>query len=92
MKLFLIRLKTVFQILTGRNKHWFLVELTTEQLKQSLLNEEFEISIVTHKLQHFNVLTAMNGVINNLHSEDMLLEKLKFETEAELYKTKNSKK
>jgi hypothetical protein len=83
MRRILVRITTAWRILTGVNKHWFFISLTTDELKKSLNNEDLTISVVAHKLQKFNVLSIMNGVIENLHSEDLLLERMKFEAGAE---------
>lgn len=83
MKQFIIRIKTCWEILTLKKRHWYLVSITTDELKKSLLKEEFDLDITHHKLQMYNVMELVRMHRNYFDEIDLLEQRLKFEYKAE---------
>jgi len=84
MKMFFIRLKTCFYILTGRYKHWVLINLSEEELRGLLTEKEYGTELMFHRLVPYNFYKICKDISYNLDEDDMLLKRIAFETEAEL--------
>lgn len=81
---FFVRLTTAFFILTHTKEHWFLVHFNKEELIHILKDEAFEATIMVHQLRMYNVNKAIRMIKSSVDEDDLLLQKIAFETEAEL--------
>lgn len=84
-----IKLLACYRILFG-HEHWFIVSLDTKNLKKLVSeDDEIEANILYHKLVKYNVNMLCKKIVENIDEIDWILEKAKFEAEAEEYKNNN---
>ena len=56
-----------FEILTTRN--WFLVSIPVKDLENSLSGKEFEIKVLTHRLQQYNVRQLSDAISSGFNRQ-----------------------
>jgi hypothetical protein len=81
------KLRACFQILFG-HRHWFMVSLDTENLKKLISEDDFRATVLYHGLVKYNVDTICKKNVDGIDEIDWILEKAKFEAEAEYHKNK----
>lgn len=85
MKLLKLRLSACWNILTQKRKHWYFVSIDTDDLIKLIKKEDFELDIIHHKLQFYNVMELVRMHKNSFDDIDFLEQRLKFEHEAEQF-------
>jgi len=73
-----------WSILSGRKPHWFIVMLSREELVDLLKEEDdFWPEVHYHGLQKYNIMQIVDRLREGISYEEMILEKVKFEVQAE---------
>lgn len=86
MKKLLIKLGIIWKIITNQYEHFAVLNLTQEQLINLFSDEDFEVDIMYYGLQPYVVHRMINQCSTVKDDIDMMLDKAKFEGEAELHK------
>lgn len=86
MKKLRVKIKAIITILTS--KHWFIVKQDTYNLTLLLKDKDFDIDLLYYGLQPYGVWKIIKSMSYMKDDNDMILDKAKFEAEAELYKNK----
>ncbi len=86
MKKLILRLKAIYRILT--NNHWIVFVINKDNLIKMLTEKEYEVNILFHGLQPYGVWKIVKDISLEKDDNDMILDKAKFEAEAELNKSK----
>jgi len=81
-----VRISTAWKVLTS-NKHWFIVWLSTDELKQTFTGELETLHMTVHKLHIYNVKHLIKTCGKGLDEVDLMCDKATFEAEAELLRT-----
>ena len=82
MKLFLIRIKICWLIITQKHKHWVLLPLKEDDMISVLTDEDFEIDATYHKMQPYVLNKMLKMYSEQLSDVDMILQKAKFQHDA----------
>ena len=82
---FFFRLDAAFTILFGNKKnHWFIIRMDRDNLKELIKKDTFkEVQIVRYGLKFYNVKKLCKALIEDMDSNDWIIEKAIFEAEAE---------
>lgn len=86
--LFKKRLKVAFNILFVY-RHWFLVSLDSNNLRKLISEDDFEAKLLYHGLVNYNIKMICKNVVCDMDDIDWILEKAKFEADAEIHKQEN---
>ena len=81
----LFRLSAAFTILfRSKNKHWFIIRMDNDNLKELIQNVRFKnIQIWRYQMRLYNVKQLCKSLMEDMDSEDWIIEKAIFEAESE---------
>lgn len=79
----LTRIRTAYKIIFRKYDHWVVLNVNDENLIKLLKEENFECDVEYHGLQPYVFRTMIKMVANEKDDNDMLLDKIIFEAEAE---------
>lgn len=85
------RLKTCYYILSGKYKHWVILNLTRKDLISLIKEEEYEMDIMYSGLQPYNYHQMVKGLANTRDEIDEILDKATYEANAQTYKINKKK-
>lgn len=88
-RLFVIRLKTCFEILFIY-EHWFIVNMKSEDMSAMQGAEDFDIDIIRHKMVGYNVYQIVEQIYHQKDDADRILDKADFQ--AQVYEFSLTKK
>lgn len=89
MRKFRVRIKTCFDILFGKHQSWVLIKLEKKKdLVDLLEGKDIHVETTFEGLQKYNMLTLIKRIGDSLDMDELILEKAKFEGEAEIYNIK----
>lgn len=71
------------ELLFGSDTHWVLIRIDRNKLKKHLKDEPYEVDMIYHKLQKYNVLKMCKDICDQIPEEEWILMKAEFEGEAE---------
>lgn len=90
MKKLKIRLKVCWYIISGKYTHWFIINLDRKNLINLLKNEDVDCDGFFHGIQPHIFNRIIKIISHSKNDAQMLLDKIKFETEAEFrWRNKN---
>lgn len=82
IKLFVVRLKTAYEILFHPDKHWALIKLTPSEFVKSIGSGDYEVEIMMHRMVKYNVMKIMKDTANSRDDVDFLLDRANYEADA----------
>jgi len=83
MKKLKVRLRACWLILTRNYDHWFIVNLSKEDLIKLLNNQDFEVDAFLHGIQPYIFNTVIKTIADSKTDADMTLDRMLFEAKAE---------
>lgn len=82
MKKLWIRLRTCYEILFLKKRHWVFINVDRENLIKMLKEEEFTVSMNYHGLQPYNIFCIVKMIAEKKDDIDMICDKAEFEADA----------
>jgi hypothetical protein len=83
-----VKLNILWNIITNKYKHFVVLDISEEQMINLFSDKDFEVEVMYHGLQPYVVQRMINQCSTVKDDIDMMLDKAKFEAEAELHNRK----
>lgn len=87
---FKIRLKTAWNILTGKHKRWLLISLKDEDFEKMKEDKTFSFTFAHSKIVPYLYFKMLKQIADSKSDIDIILDKAQYEAELEI-KTKKNK-
>ena len=91
MKRIIMRIKIAYRVLFYY-EHYFIVNVTNENLKKTILHQDFDVDGIRFGLQEYNQNYILKNLAGQFDDDDLFLMRAEFEAKAEehsLIKLKN---
>jgi len=77
-----LRIKTAWQILTMKKRHWVFISIDTENLVKQIKDEKYTVDITQHGLRNYNSLAIIRAISKSISDEEFICEKADYEAKA----------
>lgn len=88
MNKFAVKLNILWKIVTNQYKHFVVLDISQEHMINLFSDEDFDVEVMYYGLQPYVVQRMINQCSTVKDDVDMMLDKAKFEAEAELHSRK----
>ena len=78
-----IKLRVCYAIITGKYEHWFVANLSQEELIKMFVGEKYETEIEYCGMQPYVFLSVLQTIGENVDQTELDLSKIEFEFNAE---------